>query len=70
MTPAERERCGIRPLPGTLPDALAALAADSVLFSSLGGLLGPALIAIRTAEHEYLEAMGPVAARLAHLRTF
>jgi glutamine synthetase len=70
MTPEERERCDIRPLPGTLPDALAALAADPVLFDSLGALLGPAMIAIRTAEHEVLEAMGPDAARLAHLRTF
>lgn len=70
MTPDERERCGIRPLPGTLPDALDALEADPVLFGSLGGLLGPAIIAIRRAEHEYLDAMGPDAARLAHLRTF
>ena len=70
IPPDERERFGIRPLPGTLPEALDALEADPVLFGSLGELLGPAMIAIRHAEHDAFEAMGPDAARLAHLRTF
>ena len=70
MTPEERQRCGIRALPGTLQEALAALSADEFLFDSLGGLLGRALIAIRSAEAEALDAMGPDAARLAHLRVF
>ena len=70
MTPEERERCGIKPLPASLPEALDALEADPVLFDSLGELLGPATVAIRRAEHEYLEAMGPDAARRAHLDIF
>jgi glutamine synthetase len=70
MTPDERERCGIRPLPGSLPEALDALEADPVLFGSLGALLGPAMVAIRRAENDVLEAMGPDAARRAHLDIF
>lgn len=70
MTPEERDRCAIRPLPGSLPDALDALEDDPVLFGSLGELLGPAMIAIRRAEHAELEAMGPDAARRAHLDIF
>ena len=33
--------------------------ADPVLFGSLGDLLGPAMVAIRRAEHEHLEPWAP-----------
>ena len=55
MTAEERERCGIRPLPGSLREALATLQADPVLFPALGDLLGRCIIAVRTAEAEALE---------------
>lgn len=70
MSPEERERCGIRPLPGSLREALANLQADPVLFASLGDLLGRCLVANRTAEADVLDAMTPDAAREAHLRVF
>lgn len=70
MNPEERERCGIRPLPASMQAGLAALAADPVLFPALGSLMGPAILAIRGAEAEALDAMTPDAARLAHLRIF
>jgi glutamine synthetase len=70
MSDAERVRAGIRPLPGTLREALEALRADAVLFPALGELLGRALIEIRTAEADALDAMSPDAARLAHMRVF
>jgi glutamine synthetase len=70
MTPEERERCGIRPLPGSLRDALANLQADRVLFPALGELLGRCLVAVRTAEADALDAMDPEDARAAHLRVF
>lgn len=70
MTDEQRTRCGIRPLPGSLREALALLRADAVLFPALGDLLGRCLIANRTAEAETLEAMPPEAARAAHLTVF
>ena len=70
MSAEDRARCGIRPLPASLPEALEALQADPVLFGSLGGLLGPALVAIRSAEAAWLDALTPDEARRAHLRVF
>jgi glutamine synthetase len=70
LSDEERTRSGIRPLPGTLREALDALRADAVLFPALGDLLGRALIAVRTSEADALDAMTPDAARLAHLRVF
>jgi glutamine synthetase len=70
LSEEERRRCGIRPLPASLREALAALQADPVLFPALGDLLGRCLVAVRTAEATAMEAMTPEAARLAHLRVF
>lgn len=70
MSTEERERCGVRPLPGSLREALATLQADPILFPALGDLLGQGLVAVRTAELEALEAMSPDDARRAHLRVF
>ena len=70
MSEAERQRSGIRPLPGSLREALGDLQADAVLFPALGELLGRCLVGIRTAEAEALEQMSPEEARLAHLRVF
>ena len=70
MTEDERRRCGVRPLPGSLREALANLAADAVLFPALGELLGRCILTVRTAEIEALEQMSPEAARLAHLKVF
>lgn len=70
MSPDEQARCGVRPLPGTLRDALANLSADPILFPALGKLLGTCILNVRTAEIEALEQLSPEAARLAHLRVF
>ncbi len=70
MTPAERTRSGIRPLPGSLREAIANLQADDALFPALGDLLGRCIVAVRTAEIEALEAMTAEEARAAHLRVF
>ena len=70
MSEEERARSGVRPLPATLPEALAKLRADDVLYGALGDLLGRCIIAVRTDEHESLAAMTPDEARLAHLRVF
>ncbi len=70
LSDEERRRCGIRPLPASLRDAIAALQGDGVLFPALGDLLGRCLVAVRTAEAAAFEAMTPEAARLAHLRVF
>jgi glutamine synthetase len=70
MSPEERQRCGIVPLPLSLREALANLQADPVLFPALGDLLGRCIVAVRTAEIATLEAMTPDDARLAHLRVF
>ena len=70
MSEEERQRSGIRPLPGSLREALLTLQADEVLFPALGDLLGRCIIGVRTAEVEALEQMTPEQARLAHLRVF
>jgi glutamine synthetase len=70
MSDEERSRCGVRPLPGSLREALVNLTADSLLYPALGDLLGRCIVAVRTAEIEALEKLSPEAARLAHLRVF
>jgi glutamine synthetase len=70
MSDDERARCGIRPLPTTLRQALTNLQGDGLLYSALGDLLGRCIIAVRTAEADALDAMSPEDARLAHLRVF
>ena len=70
LTGEEARRAGVRPLPTTMRDGLAALQADEVLFGSLGDLLGRCIIAVRTSEAEAFEAMSPDEARRAHLRVF
>ena len=70
MTGPERDHHGIRPLPTSLREALAALAADTVLFPSLGDLLWRCLVAVRTAEADALDAMPPDLARERHIRVF
>jgi len=70
LSAAEQQRCGIKPLPASLRQALANLMADPVLFPALGDLLGRCIISVRSAEIEKLEAMTPDDARLAHLRIF
>lgn len=70
MSPEEQVRCGIRPLPGSLRDALANLQADPVLFGGLGDLLGRCIVALRTAEADTFDAMTPDQVRAAHLRVF
>jgi glutamine synthetase len=67
---AEQARHGIRPLPASLREALAALQADPVLFPALGDMLGRCIIAVRTSEADALERLSPDEARLAHLRVF
>ncbi|HEX9044329.1 MAG TPA: glutamine synthetase family protein, partial [Candidatus Limnocylindrales bacterium] len=70
MSAKERERSGIRPLPGSLREALGNLQKDPILFPALGDLLGRCLVAVRTAEADALDAMDPEDARAAHLRVF
>jgi glutamine synthetase len=70
MSDEERERCGIRPLPSSLREALGNLQSDPVLFPALGDLLGRCIVGVRTAEIETLEGMSPDDARAAHLRVF
>lgn len=70
LAPDEQARHGIRPLPGSLREALRNLQADPVLFPALGDLLGRCIIAVRTSEADALEQLTPDEARLAHLRVF
>jgi len=70
MSPEEQARCGIRPLPSTLREALANLQADPVLFGGLGDLLGRAMVAVRLDEADVLDTMSPDDVRAAHLRVF
>jgi glutamine synthetase len=70
MSDEQRQRSGIRPLPGSLREALVELQADEVLFPALGDLLGRCLLGVRSAEIEALEQMTPEQARMAHLRVF
>lgn len=70
LTGDEARRAGVRPLPATMREGLAALQADEVLYGSLGDLLGRCIIAVRTSEADAFEAMSPGEARRAHLRVF
>ncbi len=70
LSDEQQQRSGIRPLPGSLREALAELQADEVLYPALGDLLGRCLVGVRTAEIEALEQMSPDEARAAHLRVF
>ncbi len=70
MTVEERERSGIRPLPGSLTEALERLQADETLFPALGDLLGRCLVAVRSAEAAAFAAMTDDEVRTAHLRVF
>ena len=66
----EQRRSGIRPLPASLPEALAALERDPVLFEPLGDLLGRCLLAVRRAEATAIEALPPEQRRAPYLRVF
>ncbi|MEI7745580.1 MAG: glutamine synthetase family protein [Chloroflexota bacterium] len=70
LSPEEQARCGIRPLPASLAEALANLQADEVLFGGLGDLLGRCLVGVRSAEIASFDAMTPDQVRAAHLRVF
>jgi glutamine synthetase len=70
LTGDEARRAGVRPLPGSMREGLAALQADDVLYGSLGDLLGRCIIAVRSSEADAFDAMDPEAARRAHLRVF
>jgi glutamine synthetase len=70
LTGDDARRAGVRPLPSTMREGLAALQADETLFGSLGDLLGRCIIAVRTSEADAFEAMSPDEARRAHLRVF
>ena len=70
LVPDEQARHGIRPLPGSLREALRNLQADPALFPALGDLLRRCIIAVRTSEADALERLSPDEARLAHLRVF
>ncbi len=70
LTGDEARRAGVRPLPGSMREGIAALEADEALIGSLGDLLGRCIIAVRTSEADAFEAMSPEEARRAHLRVF
>jgi glutamine synthetase len=70
LSDEQQQRSGIRPLPGSLREALVELQADDVLYPALGELLGRCLVGVRSAEIEALERMSPEEARAAHLRVF
>ncbi|WP_211211908.1 glutamine synthetase family protein [Deinococcus apachensis] len=53
LSDAEREERGIRPLPSSLPDAVAALRGDAVLLEALGPDLTRSFTAVREAEAAY-----------------
>jgi glutamine synthetase len=57
LTPAEQQMRGITPLPGSLPEALQALEAHSVLREALGEPLYEAFRAVRLAEIERANGM-------------
>lgn len=67
---AGRDHHRIRALPASQREALAELERDEILFPALGDLLGRSLLAVRVAESDAFEAMGPEAARAAHQRVF
>jgi glutamine synthetase len=70
MTRDEQARCGIRPLPATLREALANLQADPVLYGGLGDLLARCIVAVRTNEADVLDAKTPDEVRAVVLRAF
>ncbi len=70
LSAEDQARHGVRPLPGSLREALATLQVDPVLFPALGDLLGRCIIAVRTSEADALEHMSADEIRLAHLRVF
>lgn len=57
MPEAEREAKGIRPLPQSLGDAIAALETDAVLRDALGGPLAQSYLAVRRREWEGLKTL-------------
>jgi len=67
LPPEERERRGIRPIPATLGDALAALADDTVLREALGEPLARSYMAVRRGEWEALHNASAEAEAEAHL---
>ncbi len=56
MTEQERERLGVRPLPGTQRQALDALEADPVLMGAMGDTLAESYLAVRRSEWEAYSA--------------
>ena len=70
MSAEQRAESGIKPLPSSLREALAALQADEVLFPALGDLLGGCILGVRDAEITAFEQMTPEQVQLAHLRVF
>lgn len=70
MDADEQARCGIRPLPATLREALANLQGDRLLMDGLGDLLGRCLVAVRTDEADSFDAMTPDEVRAYILRVF
>ncbi len=63
----ERGRLGIRPIPTTLGESLAALEADTVLLEALGEPLARSYLAVRRAEWEAMQSVSPEAEVEAHL---
>ena len=70
MTPDEQARCGIRPLPATLREALANLEADPILYAGLGDLLARCIVAVRTNEADVLDTKTTDEVRAVVLRAF
>ena len=58
---AERHRRGIRRLPRTLPEAVDAFAASSLLRDALGDVLADAVVAVRRGEHARVQRLSPEA---------
>jgi len=58
LRPAQLRRFGVRPLPGTLGDALAALERDKVVLGALGDAIAPRFVKLhRTAWESYLHGV-------------
>lgn len=67
---ADRERCGIRPLPATQAAALDELERDEVLIGALGELLGRCVLAVRRAEYARCTELGAEQVRRRTFTTF
>ena len=52
-----RERRGIKRLPGSLPEATAALESDPLLLDTMGPLMAESYIAVRKGEANFFEGM-------------